>query len=463
MPTSSKKTNTVILEAEIPEEDCVPESNQKLTRQRILANLRLLWRRREFLRRWALAGFVASVLVAFTIPKEYISTAQLMPPDSQSGAGLAMVAALAGQNGSGLSSVAGDLLGVKTTGALFIAVMRSRTVEDRIVQGFDLKKVYWTRLQESARQRLEMNTSISEDRKSGVITLRVTDRNPNRAASIAGAYVSELDNLMAELNTSSAQRERIFLEERLSTIKVELESSEKDFSQFASKNAAIDITVQGKAMLEGAATLQGELIASESELQGLRQIYSDNNVRVRSTQARINELRNQQSKLGGKYNATGSGNTDPSEGGSYPTLRQLPILGVPYADKFRQLKVEEAVFETLTKEYELAKVQEAKEIPSVKVLDSPEVPEHKSYPPRMLIIIAGTLCAFILATIWIFGATRWGQIDAQDPSLIFAQEIFETFRSRIPWAFAKNSAPSERPSNCSDQIDNTNSAPPMRS
>ena len=434
MQTTSKETNTMILDAQTSDQNSFTGLNQKPARERVLKNLRLLWTRRSFLWRCVLAGFVVSALFAFMIPKEYVSTAQLMPPDSQSGTGLAMVAALAGQNGNGLSSVAGDLLGVKTTGALFMAVMRSRTVEDRIIQRFDLQKVYRTALQVSARQQLEINTGISEDRKSGVITLRVTDRNPNRAASIAGAYVSEVDALMANLNTSSAQRERVFLEERLSTIKVELESAEKDFSQFASKNGAIDITMQGKAMLEGAAALQGELIAAESELEGLRQIYSDNNVRVRSTQARINELRNQQAKLGGKYNGTGSVSPDSSAGDSYPTLRQLPILGVPYADKFRQLKIEEAVFETLTKEYELAKVQEAKETPAVKVLDSPEVPERKSYPPRALITVTGMACALTLATIWIFGAARWSQIDSQDPGLIFAHEILEAARARMPWA-----------------------------
>ena len=184
---------------------------------------------------------------------------------------------------------------------------------------------------------------------------------------MAQAYVSELNRLVAELNTSAAHRERVFLEERLDKIKVDLESAEKDFSQFASKNATIDISAQGRAMLEGAASLQGQLIGAESQLEGLRQIYSDNNIRVRSTQARIAELRNQLQKMGGT-----SGGTAPSDqsttDNAYPTLRQLPVLGVPYADKFRQLKVEETVYETLTKQFELAKVQEAKEQLAIRML-----------------------------------------------------------------------------------------------
>jgi G-rich domain on putative tyrosine kinase len=112
---------------------------------------------------------------------------------------------------------------------------------------------------------------------------------------------------------------------------------------------------------------------------------------------------------------------------------------VPYADKFRQLKVEEAVYETLTKQFELAKVEEAKEIPSVKVLDQPEVPERKSFPPRTLIILAGTACSVLLGVAWVFSTVRWRQIDPHDPGMRFAQEIFGTVRAGMPWAVANGS------------------------
>src|SRR5207302_7098983 len=138
--------------------------------------------------------------------------------------------------------------------------------------------------------------------------------------------------------------------------------------------------------------------ADESELAGLRQIYSDNNVRVRSVRARIAELKHQLEKIGGK----GEG-SDEQQTSLYPSIRKLPLLGVPYADLYRRTRVQEAVFETLTQEYELAKVAEAKEIPSVRVLDAADVPEHKSFPPRLAIIFLGTFvcCAgdklFVLA------------------------------------------------------------------
>ena len=124
----------------------------------------------------------------------------------------------------------------------------------------------------------------------------MTDNNPKRAAAIAGSYVDELDTLMAELTTSSAHRERVFLEQRLAGVNQDLETAEKEFGQFASKNATLDITEQGKAMVMAAATLEGQLIAAQSELEGLKQIYTDSNVRVRSVEARISELRKQLQK-----------------------------------------------------------------------------------------------------------------------------------------------------------------------
>jgi uncharacterized protein involved in exopolysaccharide biosynthesis len=441
MQTSSK-SHAVMEETPGVNEIFAPESNQSLTREGVLKRLRLLWATRRFLGRCALVGLFAATLVAFLIPSEYESSARLMPPDSQPSGGVALMAMLGGgQNGgsAGLGSIASDLLGAKTTGAMFIAVMRSHTAEDRIIQRFDLKKVYWTRLEEAARKRLENNTAISEDRKSGVIAVTTTDHDAKRAAAITGAYIEELNTLIAQLNTSAAHRERVFLEERLDKIKVELESAEKDFSQFASKNATFDISAQGKAMLEGAASLQGQLIGAESQLEGLRQIYSDNNIRVRTTQARIAELRTQLQKMGGTSVGNPPASDQSATDNAYPTLRQLPLLGVPYADKFRQLKVEEAVYETLTKQFELAKVQEAKEIPSVKVLDQPEVPERKSFPPRTLIILAGTACAVLLGATWVFGTALWRQIDPHDPGMRFAQEVFGTVRAGMPWVSANGS------------------------
>jgi uncharacterized protein involved in exopolysaccharide biosynthesis len=301
------------------------------------------------------------------------------------------------------------------------------------VEEFHLKEVYGKRLQTKAREKLAERTAITEDRKSGIISITVADRNPDRAAAIAGAYVDELNTLILQLSTSSAHRERVFLEDRLSAVKQDLDQAERDFSHFASNKGAIDITEQGKAMVEAAAALEGQVIGAESELEGLKQIYTDRNVRVRSTQARIDALRQQLKKLAGQAEDTAPGGVEKASDAPYPTLRQLPVLGVPYADKLRRMKVEEALFETLTKQYELAKVQEAKEIPSVKVLDAPVVPDHKSFPPRLIIMVLGTLFGAAVGMVWAFSRAHWQETDPLDPGKVLAQEIFESFTARLPW------------------------------
>lgn len=401
--------------------------------ENLIQRLWLLWKERRLLSRAAGAGLLLGTLLAFLLPKKFESTTQLMPPDTQSASGMAMLAALTAKTGSGMGGFAGDVLGLKSSGALFIGILHSSTVGDRLVERFRLRNVYHTNLDMEARQKLAEITAISEDRKSGIITITVTDGDPQRATALAQAYVEELDRLVSQLSTSSAHRERVFLEERLTAVKEELDRASKEFSQFASKNSAIDIKEQGKSLVEAAAALQGQVIAAESELKGLEQIYTPSNVRVRSVRARISELRKQLEKMGGRETA---GPADAAAGGEsrYPSIRELPLLEVTYADLYRRTKIQEAVYETLTQEYELAKVQEAKETPSVKVLDVARVPEKKSFPPRMLIVILSTLGVLGGAAMWVSGKTRWDQADAQDPGKMLAQDIFQTVNKRMPWA-----------------------------
>jgi uncharacterized protein involved in exopolysaccharide biosynthesis len=402
-----------------PESSKIPEGGDN-----IIARLRLLWSHRRFVGRVMLYALAASALLVFLIPARYESTARLMPPDSPSSSGLALAAAAMGGAG-GLGGIAGDVLGLKSTSDVFVGILGSRTVEDKLINQFDLKKLYGDDRMEDARRDLAERTAVSVDRKSQIIAVMVTDRSPQRAAAMSQAYVEELNRLVAELSTSSARRERIFLEERLQSVSHDLEAAEKEFSQFASENMAMDIKEQGKAMFDAAASVQGQLIAAESQYEGLRQIYTDNNASVRTVKARIDELQHQLEKLGGKGESTVNVSAQPGES-MYPSLRKLSLLGVSYADLYRRTKIQEAVFESLTKEYELAKVQEAKEIPSVKVLDSPNIPEKKSFPPRLLILVLGMAFAFVAASTWVFAKTAWDQTDSSDPGKLFAREVFAT-------------------------------------
>jgi uncharacterized protein involved in exopolysaccharide biosynthesis len=424
--------DTYLAEIGDPHDDQESKLRRREDRDRQIRQMRLLWENRRFLLRCAAWGLVFSALVAIAIPSRYQATTQLMPPDNQSGSGAAaLLSAVAGRAGAGgLGSLAGDVLGVKNSGALFIGILSTRTVQDRIIQQFELNRVYRDSKPEDTRLDLAKHTGISEDRKSGIISISVIDHDPQRAAAISSAYVQELDRLVAEVSTSSARRERIFLEQRLAAVKQELDAAAGKFSEFASKNTAIDIPAQGKAMVEAAARLQGELIAAESELRGLEAIYTDKNVRVRALRARVNELQAQLEKLGGDTGET----KDPlarNVTAMYPSIRRLPILGVTYADLYQRAKIQATVFELLTQQYELAKVQEAKEIPSVKVLDPAVVPTKKSFPPRIVITVVGTTVVFLSACFWLFSRQHWRNIDSQDSGKQFAYEVASSLRSSV--------------------------------
>ncbi|MGB8063168.1 MAG: Wzz/FepE/Etk N-terminal domain-containing protein [Candidatus Sulfotelmatobacter sp.] len=396
---------------------------------------RILWENRALLYRSALIGLVASTIIVFLIPARYTTTTRLMPPDQASQGIASMVAALG--KASDLSSFGTELLGVKTSGDLFVGVLKSETVQNALVNKFDLRKVYGEKRWEDARKKLENRTDITTDRKSGIITIKVSDHSRERAAAMGREYVEQLNRVMVTLDTSSARRERVFLEGRLKEVQQDLENAEKNFGEFASKNTALDVKEQGRAMIGAAGELEGELIAAETELEGLRQIYTSNNVRVRSLEARIAEYKRQLQKMGGQPGGA-SGEAAENSGDSsqnsdvVPPIRQLPILGVAWSDLYRKTKVQETVFEILTKQYEMARVEEAREVPSIKVLDVAGIPEKKSFPPRLVLMVLGTLIVSGLATWWVLQRERWLRIDPKDPRKVLAQEIWREVGSGIP-------------------------------
>jgi len=381
-----------------------------------------VWANRWFVTKAVLVGLLAAGAFAFLLPPTYESTTRLMPPDNQSASTLALMAGAAGDKLSGLAS---DALGLKSTGGLFIGILQSRTVQDRLVSRFDLRRVYGVSSWKDAGERLASNTGISEDRKSGIITITTVASSPQLAASLAQGYVDELDRLSAEVSTSTARRERMFIEQRLQAVKQELDAASKEFSSFSSKNTAIDISEQGRAMVEAAARLQGELIASEAELSSLHQIYTDSNVRVRGLKARIEELNRQLGNIRGTNASLEHKDAAPSDSSSYPSIRELPVLGVAYANYYRRLKIQESVYEILTKQYELAKIQEAKEIPTVKLLDIANIPERKSGPQRTRMTVMGACVAGFLAMVYVLILARLQTIEPQHPVRVLGLIIWK--------------------------------------
>ncbi|HET7872804.1 MAG TPA: GNVR domain-containing protein, partial [Terriglobales bacterium] len=273
------------------------------------------------------------------------------------------------------------------------------------------------------RKKLKSFTDIEEDKKSGVISLAVTDYEPARAAEIANAYIDELNKLAAELNTSDAHREKLFLEERLKQAKQDLDKASLALSQFSSRSTLLDPGNQGRAMVDAASRIQGEMIATEAELKGLEQIYSPDNVRVRTLRARLSELQGQYRKLMGNAPVAAGESADGAT-----SLRKLPLLNYEYADLYRQTKIQDSVYEFLTQQYEAARIREAKELPTVRVMDRAAPPERKSGPFRTVIVMLSTMLGLVLACCWLTAKDAWKQVPAEDPRRMVVEDAANMFR-----------------------------------
>lgn len=347
---------------------------------RAVLQARVLWECRHFVAGVMLSGTLLFFLIGFLIPTSYEATTTLAPPDQFS-----------------IEQPQITRFGPEFSGALVMGILRSDTVQDEVINRFDLRRIYWVNTYAKAREKLSDHTTIQGDRRSGVLTITVADHDPQRAAALAQAYVAELNRSIVGLKTSSAHRERVFLEERLEAAKEELDHSAKRLGEFSSKNTAPDIEAQVSASMKALAKIEREVITTQAELHGLEQIYSPNHIRLRALQARSAELRWQ------KEHMMGSPGGDALRSGPkeevLPPLRQLPMLSRGYADLHRDVMVSEAFFVTLSQLSELARVEETRNIPAVKVIDVAEPPQKSSGPPRLVIAMLGTIVAVSIAPI----------------------------------------------------------------
>jgi len=367
----------------------------------VIAQVAHRWRRVLLV---LVGGAMLSAAIAFLVPVRYASKAQLMPPDPRAFISeSALTPALT--QGMAVSGLGASLMNQRTPGEIAIGIMTSTRCLDDIINRFDLRKVYRVKLYGQARKALIARSTFSEDKKSGIISISVEDRDKYRAQDIAQAYIDELNGLQNSLSTSTARRERLFLEERLKEVKNDLDQSTGELAQFSSRNGTLDLPKQGEETMAAMARLEGDLIIAESTLSALKAAYADDNVRVREAQSRVDTLQREVQKIGGS--PPGEEPKDAISSGSLPSVRQLPLLGVRYYDLAREMAVQEAVYETLSKQYEAAKVQEAKEIPSVKVLTPPDLAELKSFPPRKIFVLVGTALFGAAYLLWLLSCAYW--------------------------------------------------------
>lgn len=405
----------------------VEESTESLS-SKLARFIRLCWLKRAMLL-WLLSiGILISLLVGFLQPNVFTSTTTFLPPDSASPYSnlINMMSP-----SSSTASLGSELLGLNTPGDLFVSILQSRNILDKVVTSYDLGHYYHSRSLGEARRSLAANTNVVQDRKSGLITVSVTVKNPELAANIARAYVVELNRILTENSSSAARRERIFLEGRVKQVEAQLDESSKALSQFSTKSGTIDMPSQARSMVDAGLRLQAELIAGRSQLAGLRQTYSEDNPRVRALEARNAELQREMDAMGGLDHKSGSGNDVRT--GSYPSASELPTLGLTYYDLERKVRVQEALWEALTKQYETAKVEEAAETPAARVLDVADIPERKSAPSRRFIVMVGAMLSLLVGCILVVAQTVWQGMDPKEEPKKLITEIADGLMDPRHW------------------------------
>jgi len=354
---------------------------------------RVLVRNKRMILTATLAAAVIAAIISLIIPKTYTATARILPPKDQSSGGLA--AALSGQLGGVAALAAGALggsLGGATNAELLVGMLLSRAVTDRILDRFNLQEVYDTKYRVEAREELLDNLDTSVSKKSGIITLSVNAHDPERAAAMANAFVHELDRLSRHLNLTEASRKRVFLEERLVQVNKDLASAEDTLRAFQEKYGAIQVEEQAKSMIDLLGTLKGQLMAAQVELGVTRRFASGNNPEVDRLQTQIHEIESRIRDLE-------QGKGERPSGDIFLPTQEVPELGVRYVRLLRDVKVQESIYELLTKQYEMAKMQEARDAPTIQVLDKAVVPEKKSKPKRVLIVVLTAIMGLLGASI----------------------------------------------------------------
>ena len=363
----------------------------------LLELVQVLVNRKMFVMKICSVAIVLSVAYSLTLPNIYTATAKVLPPQKENGGGLS---ALLGQAG-GLAGLAASGLGGGSD--LYIGILKSRSVEDAVIRRLDLVRLFKKKSVEETRRTVEAAVKVQAG-KDGIINITAEDKDPKLSALMANAFVEELGRTTVRLNLSKAGTERIFLEKRLELVKRDLKAAEDDLKSFAQQNKIVQVDSQAKASIEGIARLKAELASREVQLSVLRSTRTEQSADVKALESGIQRLKREISEL--------SGNNSGGEG--IPSVGSVPAVGLEYARKTRELKTQEAILEQLTKQYEMVKINEAKDSSSFQVLDEAVVPIRKSKPSRGLIVIMATLSAFFGSVLLAFVQEYLAKMSEED-------------------------------------------------
>ncbi|HBG05174.1 MAG: hypothetical protein A2075_02700 [Geobacteraceae bacterium GWC2_58_44] len=395
-----------------PQNQATPDPGPRPETVDLLDGLEIVLKQKRFIVSATAVAFFLSVAATLLMPNIYSSTALILPPQQSSG----VMGLMMGQLPGGMAGLAGDLLGKGTPSDLYARMLSSQAVSDAIIERFKLMEVYRKDLRADTYEALARRVDISVGKKDGVVSITVSDKEPKRAAEMANAYVDELDRLSARLGITDAGNDRSYLETNLAKAKADLVRAEENLKGFQSRNRALDLVEQTRGTIKGLGELEGQLSVEEVKLAGMRRNFTDGSPDVQNQQAVVSSLRAQIAKFEGERS-----------GSALPGVGSVPELGQQYLRLMREFKIQETLVEFLTKQYEIAKLSQAKDIAGVQVIQKATVPDRKEKPRRSRIVLFCTFAAGFLAVLTAFSREAAVRLSQQD------RERLARVRSLLQW------------------------------
>ena len=335
------------------------------------------------------ATVALSAIILFLLPNEYAARTTILPPQQNTSLSAQILDSLSlsgvsGASGGGLSGLAAGVLGIKSPADQYIGMLTGDTIFDRIIERFNLRDAYDEDYIEDVRKALSKRAKI-EVNKEGLISIEVTDEDPQKAAAMANAFAEELDHLLQEIKRRDAASQLAFLEKEREQASRNLSQAEERLRQFSEKNSVVQIDAQAKGMIEYIATLRATIDAREVQIQVLRQQATPFNYDLIMLETEIKGLREKLRAAEGKMEQACLGDVCLS-------TDKMPTLGLEYFRLFREVKYQETLYQLYLKICEIARLDVAGNFATVQFVDQAKVPEKKSKPKRLLII---SLIAFI--------------------------------------------------------------------
>ena len=365
-----------------------------------------------------------AIIVSLLLPKSYTATVAILPPRESSSLSTMLESQLSGMGGSeigglaGIAALAGDGLGLKNPNSRYVGMFRSRIVEDAVIQHFDLMKEYDRKYLSDARLTFEKHTKVDGNAKDGLIHVSVEDKDPKRAAAIANEYVNQFRKLSENLAVVDALRRKTFFEQQLTRAKDNLANAEEALKETELKTGLIQVDSQARALIETVANLRAQIAAREMIIQGMQSYATGENAQLAEAKQELGSLRAQLAKLGG---------SQETDDGLIVPKGRVPGAALEYLRKLRDVKYYETIFEVLARQYELAKLEEAREGAMVQVVDPAVVPDKRSFPKRSLIVIGAGAVGLLIGLCAAFTLVGLERIKENPESAIKLEHIRDVF------------------------------------